>query len=132
VRKADLLRALQSEIQRHGLDTFPVKVDRGTVDRGTVVTPGCPTCQKTLYTVSNFVDHINNDVLPSLLDRLSKEENTAPPDADFIDLDYWASPDRKICRMSGEQDAILTATNACSDAEWLMLLAGLGMSDPES
>jgi hypothetical protein len=55
------------------------------VDNGNIVTPGCPACRKTLYTTSNFIDHINNDVLPPLLDRLSKSENAEPPDEDSID-----------------------------------------------
>jgi hypothetical protein len=50
-------------------------------------------------------------------------------DEDFIDVDYWADPDRNIRRKSGEQEVILTATSACSKAEWLMLLAGLGMDN---
>jgi hypothetical protein len=125
LRKSELLKAIQSEINRHGLDTFPVRVDNSSI-----VTPGCPLCRKTLYTTSNFIDHINHDVLPALLDRLSKSENAEPPDEDFIDVDYWADPERKIGRKSGEQDAILSATGACSKAEWLMLLAGLGMGEP--
>jgi hypothetical protein len=92
------------------------------------VVPGCPACRKTLYTTSNFIDHINNDVLPPLLDRLSKAENNQPPDEDYIDVDYWADPERKIRRKSGEQYVIFAATSACSKAEWLMLLAGLGMA----
>jgi hypothetical protein len=35
------------------------------VDNNSVVTPGCPTCRKTLYTFSNFIDHIHNHVLPA-------------------------------------------------------------------
>jgi hypothetical protein len=65
-------------------------------------------------------------VLPPLLDRLSQSESAEPPDEDFIDVDYWADPERKIRRKSGEQETIFTATGACSKAEWLMLLAGLG------
>ena len=73
--KSDLLKAIQREISRHGLDTFPVRVDNGNL-----VTPGCPQCRKTLYTVDNFIDHIDNDVLPPLLDRhhtssMSRSEN---------------------------------------------------------
>jgi hypothetical protein len=49
---------------------------------------------------------------------------------EFIDLDYWADPERNIRRKSGEQEIILSATPACSKAEWLMLLAGLGMDEP--
>jgi hypothetical protein len=124
--KSELLKAIQSEINRHGLDTFSVRVDNGNI-----VTPGCPLCRKTLYTTSNFIDHINNDVLPPLLDRLSKTENADPPNEDFIDTDYWADPERKIRRKSGEQDVILAATGACSKAEWLMLLAGLRWVAPK-
>jgi hypothetical protein len=92
----------------------------------------CPLCRTTLDTTSNFIDHINNDTLPPLLDRLlSSSENAQPPHEDYIDTDYWADPARKIRRKSGEQDVILAATGACSKAEWLMLLAGLGMDDPE-
>jgi hypothetical protein len=50
-------------------------------------------------------------------------------DENFIDVDYWADPERKIQRKSGEQDMIFTATSACTKAKWMMLLAGLGMSD---
>src|SRR5580704_13252777 len=119
--KSEPLKALQSEISRHDLDTFPVRVDNGEL-----VTPGCPACRKTLYTVDNFIDHLNHDVLPALLDRLSRFDNAEPPDEDYIDVDYWADPTRKIRRKSGEQDVIFAATGACSKAEWLMLLAGLG------
>ncbi len=122
--KSELLKAIQNEISHHDLDTFTVRADNGNI-----VTPGCPECRKTLYTVNNFIDYINNDVLPPLLDRLSKTENAEPPDEDYIDVDYWADPTRKIRRKSGEQDVIFAATGACSKAEWLMLLAGLGMSE---
>ncbi len=126
MRKSELLKAIQSEINRHGLDTFPVRVDNSSV-----VVPGCPACRKTLYTTSNFIDHINNDVLPQLINGLSSDDG-APPDEEYIDVDYWADPDRKIRRKSGEQDVIFAATSACSKAEWLMLLAGLGMIDGDS
>ena len=68
-------------------------------------------------------------MLPVLLDRLSKSENAEPPDEDYIDVDYGPTPERKIRRKSGEQEVILAATGACSKAEWLMLLAGLGMDE---
>jgi hypothetical protein len=128
MKKSELLKALQHEISRHGLDTFAEETYTGHV-----VTPGCPLCRKTLYTVSNFIDHINNDVLPPLLDRLSKADNIAPPpDKDYIDVDYWADPERNVRRKSGEQETILRATSACSKAEWLMLLAGLGLEGTEA
>jgi hypothetical protein len=38
------------------------------------VVPGCPKCRKRFYTVPQFLDHIGDDVLPPLLDRLSSEQ----------------------------------------------------------
>jgi hypothetical protein len=78
--------------------------------------------------VSNFIDHINHDVLPKLIDGLSSDSGV-PPDEDYIDVDYRADPGRNIRRQSGEQEVTLSATKLCSKAEWLMLLAGLGMAD---
>jgi len=69
--KSDLLRALQSEIRRHTFDTFvdePPSIAQGG---NGVVTPGCPACRKRLFTMSNFMDHLADEVLPSLVDRLS-------------------------------------------------------------
>lgn len=64
MKKSDLLLALQQEIARHDLSNF-------TDERNCVVVPGCPTCKKRLGTVAQFIAHINDDVLPPLLDRLS-------------------------------------------------------------
>jgi hypothetical protein len=71
MKKSELLRALQTEIRRHSFDTFvenPPSVAQG--GKGVVV-PGCPTCRKRIHTMAKFVDHLADDVLPSLLDRLS-------------------------------------------------------------
>jgi hypothetical protein len=47
-------------------------------------------------------------------------------DDDYLDLKwYWADPDRNIRRMSGEQDIVDKATDACSKAEWAMVLDGI-------
>jgi hypothetical protein len=64
--KSALLHAIQQEIRRHDLSHFQDGKDR-------MVRPGCPTCRKTFYTVSQFIDHLSEDVLPPLLDRLSSE-----------------------------------------------------------
>ena len=64
--KSALLHAIQQEIRRHDLSHFQDGKDR-------MVRPGCPTCRKTFYTVSQFIDHVSEDVLPPLLDRLSSE-----------------------------------------------------------
>jgi hypothetical protein len=41
--------------------------------RGIVVT-GCPLCRKQFGTIAQFVNHLTNDVLPALLDKLSKPQ----------------------------------------------------------
>jgi hypothetical protein len=40
-----------------------------------VVVPGCPTCQEAFGTVEQFVQHISDDVLPPLVDKLSAERH---------------------------------------------------------
>jgi hypothetical protein len=48
-------------------------------EKNKIVQPGCPMCRKTFYTVSQLVDHLSEDVLPPLLDRLSaKNRETCP------------------------------------------------------
>lgn len=93
MRKSDLLRAIQNEIRKHDLDTY---VDPGVK----IVTPGCPRCKKTLYTASQFIDHINNDVLPTLIDRLAKAENASPPTRIFS---MSITGPRRIARFAGSQ-----------------------------
>jgi hypothetical protein len=71
MRKSELLHTLQSEIRRHTCDTFvdqPPSIAQG--GKG-VVTPGCPACRKRLFTMANFMDHLADDVLPELIDKLS-------------------------------------------------------------
>jgi hypothetical protein len=38
-----------------------------------VVVPGCPACRKRLFTMANFMDHLADNVLPPLIDKLSTE-----------------------------------------------------------
>jgi hypothetical protein len=71
MKKSELLRALQTEIQRHDLSTFMNEQHK-------VVEPGCPACQKRFQTVEQFIMHITHDVLPGLLDRLSANVGVQP------------------------------------------------------
>jgi hypothetical protein len=82
MKKSELLRALQTEIRLHSFETFvenPPSMAEGC--KGVVV-PGCSACQKRIHTMAKFVDHLADDVLPALLDRLStasdNKENVAP------------------------------------------------------
>jgi hypothetical protein len=66
MKKSDLLKALRDEILRHDLDTF--------MSREHKIVQRCPTCQKHFGTIEQFEKrHLTDDVLPPLLDRLSKD-----------------------------------------------------------
>jgi hypothetical protein len=71
VQKSALLAAVQKEIHRHDLSYFvsdPPSVAQG--GRGVVVA-GCPTCRKRINTMTQFLDHLANDAMPALIERLS-------------------------------------------------------------
>jgi len=71
VQKSVLLAAIQKEIQRHDLSYFvdePPSVAEG--GKGVVVS-GCPTCKKRINTMTQFLDHLTNDAMPELIDRLA-------------------------------------------------------------
>ena len=71
MQKSVLLRALQQEIRRHDFNYFvdqPPSIAQG--GRGVVV-PGCPACMKRINTMSQFLDHLADDVMPALIEKLS-------------------------------------------------------------
>ena len=71
MKKTELLWALQVEIKKHDFSHFvdePPSVAQG--GRGVVVS-GCPACKKRINTMPQFLDHITNDMLPPLVDKLS-------------------------------------------------------------
>ena len=68
MKKSELLRALQTEIRRHTFDTFvdqPPSIAQG--GNGVVT----PCCRKRLFTMANFMDHLADDVLPAIINKLS-------------------------------------------------------------
>jgi hypothetical protein len=72
--KSGLLAALRTELHRQDFSHFvdePPSVAQG--GQGVVVT-GCPTCRKKFGTMPQFLDHLTDDVLPAVLDRLSQEK----------------------------------------------------------
>jgi hypothetical protein len=74
MQKSELLRALQQEIRRHDFNYFvgqPPSIAQG--GRGVVV-PGCPTCRKRINTMGKFLDHLAEDVMPALIERLSTKD----------------------------------------------------------
>jgi len=36
-----------------------------------VVVPGCPACQKRINTMNQFLDHLAEDAMPTLIEKLS-------------------------------------------------------------
>lgn len=58
VKKSELLRAIRQEILRHDLDTFMNAQHK-------IVETGCPTCKKRINTMTQFLDHLTNDVMPA-------------------------------------------------------------------
>jgi hypothetical protein len=71
MQKSDLLRAIQQEIRRHDFSHFvnnPPSVAHGGDG---IVVPGCPTCKKRINTMSQFLDHLANDVMPAFIEKLS-------------------------------------------------------------
>jgi hypothetical protein len=71
VRKSLLLAAIQKEIQRHDLSYFVDEPPSAAQGGKGVVVSGCPTCKKRINTMGRFLDHLTNDVMPELIDRLA-------------------------------------------------------------
>jgi hypothetical protein len=72
VQKTILLAAIQKEIYRHDFSYFvnePPSVAQGG---NGVVVAGCPACKKRINTIVQFVDHLTQDVMPALIDRLAE------------------------------------------------------------
>jgi hypothetical protein len=74
MKKSELLHALQSEIRRHDFSTFLTEEPSMANGGIGVVVPGCPACRKRLFTMSQFLDHLSDDVLPPLVDSLSTHQ----------------------------------------------------------
>ena len=72
MQKSASLAALPAEIHRHDFSHFidePPSIAEG--GKG-VVMLGCPACKVRINTTSQFLDHLANDAMPALLDRLSQ------------------------------------------------------------
>jgi hypothetical protein len=79
MQKSALLAAIQKEIHRHDLSYFvdePPSVAQG--GKGVVVS-GCPACKKRINTMTQFLDHLANDVMPDLIDRLATRKVVCDP-----------------------------------------------------
>ena len=72
MKKSDLLRALQQEIRRHDFNYFVHEAPSIAQGGNGVVVPGCPACMKRINTMSQFLDHLADDVMPALIEKLSE------------------------------------------------------------
>ena len=75
MQKSILLAAIQKEIQRHDLSYFvdePPSVAQG--GKGVVVS-GCPACKKRINTMGQFLDHVTNDAMPALIEKLAAQRS---------------------------------------------------------
>ncbi len=55
MKKSELLQALQSEIRLHTFNTFVDHPPSVATGGNGLVTPGCPTCRRRLFTMANFM-----------------------------------------------------------------------------
>jgi hypothetical protein len=70
MRKDDpILKRAQQELERHSWGNF-TEGDTRTVGQGGkgVIVVGCVACRKRLNTIPQFMKHLSEDVLPSILD----------------------------------------------------------------
>ena len=44
---------------------------------------GCPACKKRLNSTAQFLDHLANDAMPALLDRLAVQSSRTPRASDL-------------------------------------------------
>jgi hypothetical protein len=73
MRKSDLLAGIQKEIHLHDFGTFvenPPTIAQGS---GGVVVAGCPACKVRTNSMNQFLDHLANNAMPALFDRLSQQ-----------------------------------------------------------
>jgi hypothetical protein len=71
VQKTVLLAAIQKEIHRHDFSYFVYEPPPVAQDGMGVVVAGCPACKKRINTMGQFLDHLTNDVMPALIERLA-------------------------------------------------------------
>ena len=65
-----LIVVIQQEILRHDWNSFAVPVDDDEPDGPKVVVSGCPLCRKQIGTMPQFLDHLADDAIPGLFEKL--------------------------------------------------------------
>jgi hypothetical protein len=69
-----IIKAVQTELQRHSFDTF--STERLTVAQGGkgVVVSGCRACKKQFQSLNQFVTHLSEDVIPETIRKSVERE----------------------------------------------------------
>ena len=72
MQKSRFIRAVQEELRRHSPSYFATNDTAVPTECDGAVrfVPGCAACRKVMHTNKEFMDHLTNDVLPALLNRL--------------------------------------------------------------
>ncbi len=71
MQKSVLLAAIQKEIQRHDLSYFVDELPSVAQGGHGVVVADCPACKKRISTMTQFLDHLTNEAMPGVIDRLA-------------------------------------------------------------
>ena len=70
VTRGELLAIIQAELEKHDFDCFvDASVPGLEPGRNGIVVPDCSYCKKRLYTMTQFIEHLNFDVLPLIFER---------------------------------------------------------------
>ena len=70
-----LIRAVQTELQKHSFDTFADELPLMSRGGRGVVVSGCPACKKRFQSLNQFVAHLNEDVIPATIRKAVSEQN---------------------------------------------------------
>jgi hypothetical protein len=70
-----IIKAVQTELQRHSFDTFAEELPLTSRGGQGVVVSGCPACKKRFQSLNQFVAHLNEDVIPATIRKAVSEQN---------------------------------------------------------
>jgi hypothetical protein len=73
-----LIRAVQTELQKHSFDTFPDELPLMSRGGRGVVVSGCPACKKRFQSLNQFVTHLSEDVLPTAIRGAVSQQGVGP------------------------------------------------------
>ena len=75
-------------VDRHDFSHFvenPPSIAQG--GKGVVV-PGCPACKKRINTMNQFLDHLAEDAMPALIEKLSMESKRSRDGESLVGITF--------------------------------------------